>query len=92
MGTAKKYRSGMFAGKFMPYHLGHLYCLRTASELCDRVYQILMTGCVDEEKILRSVPPEEREALSPENRYRSSSVRRLPQAVQKNSQPLVRVV
>lgn len=71
MFTAKKYRSGMFAGKFMPYHLGHLYCLRTASELCGRVYQILMTGCVDEEKILRNVSPEEREALSPENRYRA---------------------
>ena len=65
----KLYRAGMFAGKFMPYHRGHLYCLETASQLCDHVYQILLTACLDEETILRSLPPGTGEALLPERRF-----------------------
>ena len=59
----------MYGGKFMPYHLGHLYCLRIASDMCNRVYQILMTGSAEEEIILRGLPPDEREALAPAKRY-----------------------
>ena len=66
---AKPFQAGMFGGKFMPYHRGHLYCLETASRLCERVYQILMANCVEEEAILRSLPEAERLALSPERRY-----------------------
>ncbi len=65
----KKYGAGMYGGKFMPYHLGHLYCLRTASKMCGRVYQILMTGCVEEEMILKALPDKERKALAPAERY-----------------------
>ncbi len=67
---SKRFRAGMYAGKFMPYHLGHLFCLETASRLCDRVWQILMVGCVEEEAILRSAPRWEKEMLSPEYRFR----------------------
>ena len=66
---SKPFRAGMFGGKFMPYHKGHLYCLETASRLCDRVYQLLMANCVDEERILRSLSGDELLALSPERRY-----------------------
>lgn len=66
---AKPFQAGMFGGKFMPYHRGHLYCLETASRLCERVYQILMANCVEEEAILRSLPEAERLALSSERRY-----------------------
>lgn len=65
----KPFATGMFAGKFMPYHVGHLYCLETASRLCGHVWQILMAGCVEEEEILRSLPEAQREALSPERRF-----------------------
>ncbi len=64
-----KYRCGMFGGKFMPFHKGHLYCLETASRLCEHVRQILMAGSPDEERILRNLPPDRREALSPERRF-----------------------
>lgn len=66
---AKPFRTGMFAGKFMPYHRGHLYCLETASLMCDTVYQILMANCVEEEQIMKALPPTEQLALSPERRY-----------------------
>ena len=66
---SKPFRAGMFGGKFMPYHKGHLYCLETASRLCDRVYQLLMANCVDEERILRTLSGDELLALSPEQRY-----------------------
>lgn len=66
---SKPFRAGMFGGKFMPYHKGHLYCLETASRLCDRVYQLLMANCVDEERILRTLSGDELLALSPERRY-----------------------
>ena len=34
----------MYGGKFMPMHKGHLYCLQRASELCDKVYLLLVVG------------------------------------------------
>ena len=63
------YQAGMYGGKFMPYHLGHLFCLETAARMCGHVYQILMSGGVDEEAILAELSPAEREALSPERRF-----------------------
>lgn len=38
------YKDGMYGGKFLPMHKGHLYCVETASKLCDRVYLILFSG------------------------------------------------
>ena len=48
----KKYKTGMYGGKFMPLHKGHNYCLEKASEECEIVYAILFYGGADEEKIL----------------------------------------
>lgn len=47
----KKYRAGMYGGKFMPFHKGHLHCLQVASEMCDIVYLVLVIGGSDEERI-----------------------------------------
>lgn len=65
----KKYRSGMFGGKFLPYHRGHLFCLEEASRQCDKIYQLLLYGGADEEAILRALPPDRRSALAPEKRF-----------------------
>ena len=48
----KKYKTGMYGGKFMPLHKGHNYCIEKASEECEIVYAILFFGGADEEKIL----------------------------------------
>jgi HTH-type transcriptional repressor of NAD biosynthesis genes len=38
------YSVGMYGGKFMPMHKGHLHCLDEAAKLCGRVYLIMFTG------------------------------------------------
>ncbi len=38
------YKAGMYGGKFLPMHKGHLYCVEQASKLCDEVYLILFYG------------------------------------------------
>lgn len=40
----KQYKAGMYGGKFMPMHKGHLYCLKQAVKLCDKVYLVLFSG------------------------------------------------
>lgn len=50
----KKYKIGMYGGKFMPLHLGHKYCLEVASMECEKVYAILFYGGDDEIKILKT--------------------------------------
>lgn len=40
----KQYKAGMYGGKFLPMHKGHLYCVETASKLCEKVYLILFSG------------------------------------------------
>lgn len=47
----KKYRAGMYGGKFMPMHVGHVHCLERAIEMCDTVYLILFTNGNQEQKI-----------------------------------------
>ena len=49
----KKYKIGMYGGKFLPLHLGHKYCIETAMEECELVHVILFFGGADEEKILK---------------------------------------
>ncbi len=48
----KKYKIGMYGGKFMPLHKGHRYCIETAAQECEIVYVILFYGGADEEKVL----------------------------------------
>lgn len=50
----KKYHIGMYAGKFMPFHKGHEYCLRVAASECDIVYVIMFHGGFDEKLIRKT--------------------------------------
>ena len=50
----KKYKIGMYGGKFLPLHKGHNYCIEVASEECEIVYVILFYGGSDEEKVLEN--------------------------------------
>ena len=61
----KKYKTGMYGGKFLPFHKGHRFCVETAAHECDTVYVILFYGGVEEDEILRTQPED---WLSVENR------------------------
>lgn len=61
----KRYKKGMYGGKFMPLHKGHEYCIRTACEECETVFVILFHGGADEERILAET---REEWLSPKAR------------------------
>lgn len=50
----KKYKVGMYGGKFMPFHKGHNYCIDVASKECDIVYVILFYGASDEINIMKN--------------------------------------
>ena len=50
----KKYKIGMYGGKFMPLHKGHNYCIETAASESEKVYVILFYGGSDELKILEN--------------------------------------
>lgn len=39
-----KYKTGMYGGKFLPMHKGHLSCIEKASKICDKLYLILFVG------------------------------------------------
>ena len=49
----KKFKAGMYGGKFMPFHKGHLYCVEQASKMCEKLYVILFVGGEQEIKILK---------------------------------------
>lgn len=49
----KKYKIGMYGGKFMPFHKGHNYCIEVATSECEKVYVILFYGGADEINILK---------------------------------------
>ena len=51
-GINRKYHIGMHGGKFLPFHLGHRYCVEYAAAECDIVHVILLYGGKDEEDIL----------------------------------------
>lgn len=52
----KKYKIGMYGGKFLPFHKGHRYCVEIASEECEIVYVILFLGGAEEDRILQGHP------------------------------------
>ena len=52
----KKYKVGMYGGKFMPLHKGHLRCLQIAAEECELVYFILFYGGNQENDIVKEYP------------------------------------
>ena len=52
--TNKKYKVGMYGGKFMPFHKGHLHCVEIASKQCEKLYVILFHGNDQEIEILKS--------------------------------------
>ena len=52
----KKYHTGMYGGKFLPFHKGHRYCAEYAAAECDIVYVILFYGGPEEEKICGASP------------------------------------
>ena len=54
----KKYRVGMYGGKFLPLHKGHGYCIDFAADECEIIYVILFFGGADEEKIRCNFPYE----------------------------------
>lgn len=37
----KRYKAGMYGGKFFPFHEGHLMCILHAAVMCDRLHVIL---------------------------------------------------
>lgn len=50
----KKYKIGMYGGKFMPFHKGHMYCVEYAASLCEKLYVILFHGGAQELEILKT--------------------------------------
>lgn len=52
----KKYKIGMYGGKFLPFHQGHRFCVETAASECETVYVILFYGGADEEIIQKEHP------------------------------------
>lgn len=61
----KRFKIGMYGGKFLPLHKGHGYCIDVAASECEKVYAILFWGGADEERICREFPYE---YLSPHER------------------------
>lgn len=64
----KKYNIGFYGGKFMPFHLGHYYCLEQAASECNTVYAILFINGADEVEIYKNSNDE---YLSLENRKKA---------------------
>ena len=60
----KRYSSGMYGGKFMPFHIGHLYCIEKGASVCDKLFVILFGGGDDELRILKESSVIDREYLS----------------------------
>lgn len=50
----KKYDVGMYGGKFMPFHIGHKYCIEVASSECKLLHVIMFYGGDDELRIIKT--------------------------------------
>ncbi|MBR1374788.1 MAG: adenylyltransferase/cytidyltransferase family protein [Cardiobacteriaceae bacterium] len=49
----KKYKTGFYGGKFIPFHKGHYFCIETAARECEKLFVILFVNSVEEENILK---------------------------------------
>lgn len=45
---------GMYGGKFLPMHRGHLHCIEVAAKECDEVLVILFINGTQEREVLRA--------------------------------------
>ncbi|MBR3354439.1 MAG: adenylyltransferase/cytidyltransferase family protein [Oscillospiraceae bacterium] len=66
----KIYKRGFYGGKFLPFHLGHLYCIQTASQQCDEVVVIFFANSEEEVALLKEEHAVGKDLLLPENRIR----------------------
>ena len=66
----KKYKVGMYGGKFMPFHKGHLYCTEYASNMCEKLYVLLFYGGDQELKAQKDMNYPN--WLTPKNRFESA--------------------
>ena len=64
--SEKKFKVGMYGGKFMPMHKGHLKCLDVAARECELVYLIMFIGGDQEKQIEKDMPDDK--DLDPINR------------------------
>lgn len=54
--TDKKFKVGMYGGKFMPFHKGHMHCVEIAASQCEKLYVLLFHGGDQEIEILKNMP------------------------------------
>lgn len=73
--TEKKFKVGMYGGKFCPLHTGHEACLQEALRQCEAVDLVLVLGGVEDERIqtdfnfnYHRVDPAMRDVVTPERR------------------------
>ena len=50
-GCRKRFRIGMYGGKFLPFHKGHDYCVRVAAQECETVFVLLFWCGADDADI-----------------------------------------
>lgn len=46
---------GMYGGKFMPFHKGHLHCVEEALKYCEKLYLIVFVNGEQEQQIMYSL-------------------------------------
>lgn len=48
----KRFKVGMYGGKFLPFHKGHLMCMERAAEMCETLYLLMFIGGSDERRAI----------------------------------------
>ena len=67
----KKYKNGMYGGKFLPFHKGHLRCMQEAAKVCETLWLIMFIGGELENKAMAKFSPDDDVSyLSPEARQK----------------------